>query len=210
MGKIGLKHISKLEEYRKLTDLEIIDLAIKGKEEAFTILVNRYKQALITYISDFIAMGKVNALCEIAEEPQDICQEALQKAFKNIATYNADYSFSTWLYNIAQNTAIDYYRRRKIDIEPEALNDNKISAAGNNPKNSPEDSMISNQEYLTLIQHIDNLPDKYRIIARLRFIKEYAIEEISKLVKLPPNTVKTRIKRAKALIYKEYEDGLTH
>lgn len=202
MGKIGSKPTKTLIDFDNLQESEIIRLASEGNQEACTIIVNKYKNSLLAYITNYITSGKGKLNIEIAEEPQDICQESLHKIFKNIHLYNPKYSFSTWIYSIAQNTAIDYFRKRKMEFEPEALNDTSITASGINPKNSPEDKLISRQEYLTLIKYIDNLPDIYKDIARLRFIEEYAIEEIAESLNLPANTVKTRIKRAKAILLK--------
>lgn len=174
-----------------IQDREIIILAQQGKQEAYTVLVEKYQKGLFMYVQEFLSVIKdKDGSIEQAEEPQDICQEAFQKAFHNLDQYNPQYEFSTWLFNIARNIAIDYARKRKIAA------DVKLSQASI-ADSSPEDKLISAQEYQILIQHIDNLDSKYRNIARMRFIKEYAYDEIALELNLQLNTVKTRIKRAK-------------
>lgn len=203
MVKTGSKHISKLG---KLADQELVEIAKSGSEKAYAELVSRYKESLTCFLDNFlISRNREIIFTEPAEEPQDICQEALHKAFKNLNSYNPQFSFSTWLYNIAQNTAIDYFRKRKLDVEFNSMSDYKITASGGNSENSPEDKLISNQIYNGLIDKINNLPDRYRQIARLRFIDEYAIEEIAVKLGLPANTVKTRIKRAKEQLFKQID-----
>ena len=207
MAKTGSKHIKEgMSGYCKYSDKELVDMAVDGVQEAFAELVRRYKDSLVQYLDKFLKIRKREALyAEAAEEPQDICQEAMQKAFKNLESYDKRYSFSTWLYNIAKNTAIDYFRKRRLDVEFDSVNDYRIMASGGNSENSPEEKMISNQRYSSLIEIINKLPERYRAIATLRFIDEYAIEEIAEKMELPANTVKTRIKRAKEQLLKQLD-----
>lgn len=181
-------------------DRELVFLAIQGKQEAYTELMERYRKALYTYVQEFLSgIKNKNGNMEQAEEPQDICQEAFHRAFHNLESYNPAYEFSTWIFNIARNIAIDYSRKRKITTESKISHEKaaEFTDIVGGLKNSPEDKLISAQEYQQLIRHIDNLPDKYREIARLRFIKEYAYDEIAVEMNLRINTVRTRIKRAK-------------
>jgi RNA polymerase sigma-70 factor, ECF subfamily len=207
MAKTGSKHTKKsMSEYCTHSDKELVDLAIDGVQKAFAELVRRYNDSLIQYLDNFLKIKKGDAFfAESAEEAQDICQEAMQKAFKNLDNYNSIYSFSTWLYNIAKNTAIDYFRKRRIDVELDSVNDYKIMASGGNSEDSPEEKMISGQTYSSLIDKINKLPELYRTVAKLRFIEEYAIEEISEKLEIPANTVKTRIKRAKEQLSKQLD-----
>lgn len=186
-------------------DTVLIDSALAGDQSAYTLLMNRYKEGLILYVHEFIdTLSNQEGIIELAEEPQDIVQEAFHKAFQSLETYNPLYKFSTWLYNIARNTAIDYTRKRKISIganlSPENLKD--FANIGGGIKNSPEDKLISSQEYRNLIGMIDSLDVKYREPARLRFLKEYEYNEIAQELNLELNTVKTRLKRAKEILKK--------
>lgn len=191
---------NKQDESVKQTDRELINLAIKGHQEAYTALVDKYSTRLTIYISEFLSGARANDnLVEQAEEPKDICQEAFHRAFLKINDYNPQYEFSTWLFNIAKNVAIDYMRKRKIPASGKEIqeNGNEAHAIGGSVNNSPEDDMIVAQEYQRLIELIERLDDKYREVAQLRFINEYAYDEIAKELDLQLNTVRTRIKRAK-------------
>jgi RNA polymerase sigma-70 factor (ECF subfamily) len=184
---------------------ELISSAIAGDQSAYTLLMQKHKEGLTLYVQEFIGTLKnSDGIIELAEEPQDIVQEAFHKAFQALPTYNPQYKFTTWLYNIARNIAIDYTRKRKISIGANLTPDNHkdIANIGSGIKNSPEDKLISSQEYRTLIEMIDSLDEKYRKPAILRFLREYEYNEIAQELNLELNTVKTRLKRAKELLKK--------
>jgi len=186
-------------------DKDLINSALSGDQNAYTLLMLRYKEGVTLYVQEFLGnLKNTEGDFELAEEPQDIVQEAFHKAFQALPTYNPQYKFSTWLYNIARNIAIDYSRKRKISIGANLTPDNLKDFAniGSGIKNSPEDKMISSQEYHTLIGMIDSLDEKYRKPAILRFIKEYEYNEIAQELNLELNTVKTRLKRAKEMLKK--------
>jgi RNA polymerase sigma-70 factor (ECF subfamily) len=187
------------EENRvNLLDAEILDKAIDGDQKAITNLMERYQKPILSYIKTYI---------KSQEDAEDLCQECFNKAFKNLKSYNPEYAFSTWLFNIAQHICIDYYRKRKLNLVPlsdgESKNE-KESWSTSVP--SPEETIISEQTVEKLIRSIDALDKIYRDAAILRFIKEYAYEEIAKELDIPLNTVKTRVKRAKDLILKRWKN----
>ena len=185
------------------SDAQLVSAALEGDQSAYTLLMERHKDPLRLYVNEFIVhLKNSDGIIELAEEPQDIVQEAFQKAFQALPTYNPQYKFSTWLFNIARNIAIDYARKRKISIGANITPDNfhTLANIGSGIRNSPEDKMISSQEYRSLIEIISSLDEKYREPAILRFIKEYEYNEIAQELNLELNTVKTRIKRAKELL----------
>ena len=185
------------------SDAQLVTAALDGDQSAYTLLMERHKDPLRLYVNEFIVhLKNSDGIIELAEEPQDIVQEAFQKAFQALPSYNPQYKFSTWLFNIARNIAIDYARKRKISIGANITPDNfhTLANIGSGIRNSPEDKMISSQEYRTLIEMISSLDEKYREPAILRFIKEYEYNEIAQELNLELNTVKTRIKRAKELL----------
>ena len=82
-----------------LTDAELIKLALEQNQAAFIVLYTRYNVGVKSHISRYVSQK---------EDIEDICLESFQKAFSQIATYNPEFKFSTWLYRIARNTAFDY------------------------------------------------------------------------------------------------------
>ena len=188
-----------------LPDNLLINSALHGDQAAYALLVQRYREGLTLYVNEFVGnLKNAEGIIELAEEPQDIVQEAFHKAFQALETYTPQYRFSTWLFNIARNIAIDYARKRKITIGASLTPDNihTLANIGSGIRNSPEDKLISSQEYRTLIEMINSLEPKYREPAILRFIKEYEYNEIAQELNLGLNTVKTRLKRAKEILMK--------
>lgn len=188
-----------------LPDNLLINSALHGDQAAYALLVQRYREGLTLYVNEFVGnLKNAEGIIELAEEPQDIVQEAFHKAFQALETYSPQYRFSTWLFNIARNIAIDYARKRKITIGASLTPDNihTLANIGSGIRNSPEDKLISSQEYRTLIEMINSLEPKYREPAILRFIKEYEYNEIAQELNLGLNTVKTRLKRAKEILMK--------
>lgn len=173
-------------------DNALIELARRHDQGAFSLLVEKYRKALIAHILKYVT---------VLEDAEDICQRSFEKAFMNIDRFNARYAFSTWLYNIARNEAIDHIRRSRtsinsvpISVEREALD----VLAGS----TPEDEFIIDQAVSNLLTGIRELGESYRQVVELRFIKDYAYEDIARELNLPLGTVKTRISRARKLLEK--------
>lgn len=183
-----------------LSDPELVKLAIEQNQAAFIVLYTRYNTGVKAHISHYIIQK---------EDIEDICLESFQKAFSQIATYNDEYKFSTWLYRIARNTAFDHISRKDREknnlpttsISEEMAQVSDIPAVMHNP----EDEIITQQEYDKWLTNIEKLKDDYRVIARMNLIDNFGYKEIADELEIPINTVKTRIRRAKAMLLKMME-----
>ncbi len=183
-----------------LSDPELVKLAIEQNQAAFIVLYTRYNTGVKAHISHYIIQK---------EDIEDICLESFQKAFSQIATYNEEYKFSTWLYRIARNTAFDHISRKDREknnlpttsISEEMAQVSDIPAVMHNP----EDEIITQQEYDKWLTNIEKLKDDYRVIARMNLIDNFGYKEIADELEIPINTVKTRIRRAKAMLLKMME-----
>ncbi len=177
---------------RDLDETDLINRAIEGDTQACTSIVSLYRQSVISYISTIIPSH---------EDAEDLCQETFHKCFRFLPTYNVHFAFSTWLYTIAQNTALDFIRKKRVTSAPLSdINREDSSRSAISTVPSPEENMINEQAIENLIKAIQNLPPIYRKISELRFIHEYPLEEISKELNIPLNTVKTRISRSKKIL----------
>ena len=192
MVKTGLKPID-----------ELILLAKEGNGFAFTALWDRHIEQLRSYIK--LQIKRVNYM-----DVDDICSRSFEKAFRQIHNYNPSKSqFFTWLKTIAKNTALDM-----IDIENRvhpkeqylSLDDNsKASGAANSisyDSDTPLDNIIKDEDTQENENYINGLPEIYREPARKRIIEGMNYKEIAEELNLELNTVKTRIRRAKAQIEK--------
>lgn len=207
MAKTGSKHIN----YITLSDSELITLAQKGEQVSFTILFERYHHGIIAHISEILIDKETSAAVkEMSEEPQDICQETFNKAFTHIGDYNSKFKFSTWLYNIAKNTTIDYIRRSKKTKEntlypQEGAGEIPYLAASDG--DTPEANMIGSQEFERTKNVINALGEKYRDAIYLYAVEGYGYEEIAMELGISLSSAKVRVNRAKNALAELLKDS---
>ena len=192
----------------KLTDMPdeaLAKLAEEQNQAAFIVLYTRYNLGVKSHISRYVSQK---------EDIEDICLESFQKAFSQIESYNPEYKFSTWLYRIARNTAFDHlskHDREKNHMPTTFINDD-IAELRELPAtmHNPEEDIINQQEYDKWLNNIEKLKDDYRIVARMNLIDNFGYKEISEALEMPLNTVKTKIRRAKAMLLKmmDYSDEI--
>ena len=190
MEKTGLK-------LTNLTDNELVSLALQQDQGAFIVLYTRYNTGVKSHIARYISQQ---------EDIEDIALESFQKAFSQISTYNPEYKFSTWIYRIARNTAFDHLSRKdreKNNLPTTSINDG-LSEINDIPAilHNPEEDIIKQQEYDKWLANIEKLKDEYRTIAKMNLIDNFGYKEIAEELDIPINTVKTRIRRAKAQLLK--------
>ena len=185
MARTGAKHTN-------LEDRLLVELALQQDQGAFTLLLEKYRAPLMTHVLKFVP---------VVEDAEDICQRSFEKAFMNIDRYKSQYAFSTWLYNIAQNEAIDHIRRSKATINSVPISSER-EALDVLSGTTPEEEFITDQAVSNLINGIQSLPECYRRVAELRFIRDFAYEDIAAELQLPLGTVKTRINRARKMLEK--------
>ena len=188
-----------------LPDTDLVKLAIEQNQAAYIVLYTRYNAGVRSHISRYVAQK---------EDIEDICLESFQKAFSQIASYNPEYKFSTWLYRIARNTAFDYlnkHDREKNNMPTTSINEDiaelkELPAAMHNP----EEDIINQQEYDKWLTNIEKLKDDYKVVAKMNLIDNFGYKEIADALDMPINTVKTKIRRAKAQLLKmmDYSDEL--
>ena len=188
-----------------LTDTELVSLALEQNQAAFIVLYTRYNTGVRSHISRYVTQK---------EDVEDICLESFQKAFSQISSYNPEYKFSTWLYRIARNTAFDYlnkHDREKNNMPTTSINEDiaelkELPASMHNP----EEDIINQQEYDKWLTNIEKLKDDYRTVAKMNLIDNFGYKEIADALDIPINTVKTKIRRAKAQLLKmmDYSDEL--
>lgn len=177
-----------------LSDRDLVELALKKDRGAFSTLLGKYRDSLIAHIMNYV---------NVVEDAEDICQRSFEKAFLNIDKYNPQYAFSTWLYSIAQNEAIDHLRRSRTSIASSLFDAERELM--NIAEETPEDRLIVDQAVAQIVGIIHALPEKYRSVAELRFIKDYAYEDIADELGLPLGTVKTNISRSRKMLMKAVE-----
>lgn len=184
-----------------LEDDVLVKEAREGDEQSYKRLVNKYERALYYHI-----LKMVND----KEQVEDLVQEAFVKAFDNLESYNTNYAFSTWLYRIATNHTIDYLRKKKLQTlsidKPRKTKSGEMEMQLEDHSAQADRSIIRKQRQ-NIVQHaIDELPEKYRKVIRLRHMEEKSYQEISEELNKPLGTVKAHIFRAREMLYKSLKD----
>jgi RNA polymerase sigma-70 factor (ECF subfamily) len=179
----------------KETDQELVRKALNKDQKAYSRLLSRYRDNIFYYILKMIG-DKTHT--------DDLTLETFDKAFQNLDKYDEQYAFSTWLYRIAKNCTIDFVRKRKLNSlhinygsdEESSINEDILYSGTPNP----EENMIRQQEELRLMKYIESMKPKYRKLIELRYIKEYAYEEIADELNIPLGTVKVQLFRARNIL----------
>lgn len=184
MAKIGSKHSNS-------DDYALVIAARDGDQKAFAALYDKYRSSLLAFLLKYVS---------ITEDAEDICQRSFEKAFMNIGKYNPQYAFSTWLYIIAQNEAIDHIRKARNALRSVSLSGDEADLRGASMTYSPEEIVILKQDMDHFTERILQLPEIYRDVAKLRFLRDYAYEEIANELNITLGAVKTRINRAKKIL----------
>lgn len=180
-------------------DYKLVRAALdQGDQKAYAELLQRYRESV------YFMMLK---MCSNKDDAEDLTIEAFGRAFKKLEQYSPDFAFSTWLFKIASNNAIDFIRRKKIkySVPIESKNEDgesfdytvNIKASGLDP----EESFIKKQKIDTIRLLVDSLKPKYKEMIELFYFQEMSHEEISKQLNLPIGTIKAQLFRARDLLY---------
>ena len=175
-------------------DVELVQQAVAGNQRAYAELMDRYRDAIY-----YMLLKMVNN----AADAEDLTIEAFGKAFKNIKQYTANFAFSTWLFKIASNNAIDFMRKKKLNnvsIDETLRDTDAIPVNIRSEQPTPEESLISEQKIVMLRSIVAKLKPRYRKLVELRYFYEYSYEEISEEMGLPIGTVKAQLFRARELL----------
>ncbi len=189
----------------KSEDIKLIDSAIAGNQASYEKLMKKYYQLIYNLVYRMISRK---------EDVEDLTQEAFIKAFNSIENFDKQFAFSTWLFKIATNNAIDYLRKKKlftfsIDKEIES-DDSDYKFEIPDHENKPYKKIMDSQMRQILDEAIESLPPKYKEVIVLRHKNELEYEEIAKKLKLPLGTIKAHIFRGRELLNKYLKDKIKH
>lgn len=176
-------------------DFALVLRALEGDQKAFAGIMDRYKDSIY-----FMLLKMVNN----KEDAMDLTVETFAKAFEKLELYRPDFAFSTWLFKLATNTAIDSLRRKKVRYVPIDNFFEDETAEKNiffkSDTLNPEEKSIQKQEEILLNELINNLPNRYRILINLFYFEELSLEKIALQLNLSRNTVKGQLVRARDLL----------
>jgi RNA polymerase sigma-70 factor (ECF subfamily) len=143
-------------------------------------------------------------------EAEDVVQETYVRAFTHLESFRGDSSLTTWLSRIAMNEALGRLRRQRPSVdwttlEPSAQNAQIIQFPVSAISEDPEKSMAQREIQHVVEQAVDELPEAFRIVFITRVIEGMNVEETAEILSLKPETVKTRLHRARTMLRENVE-----
>jgi RNA polymerase sigma-70 factor (ECF subfamily) len=187
------------------TDNSLVRDFIAGDDMAFTQLVTRYKDSLINYL---------NMMLGDYDTAVDLSQETFLRVYRNIGRYSNLYQFSTWIYRIATNLAIDEirYRQRRGRVFYRNIWGNRKQGEMKAPgfeitdvRRGPRDEMLRKESSRVLGDAIRSLPEKYRTAFLMKEVEKLPYETIAKILNCSAGTIKSRLHRARELLQRKLE-----
>lgn len=173
-----------------LADGELVQSALAGRETCFEELVRRYQRPIAAYV--YRMVGDYDAAL-------DLTQEVFIKVYNSLARYRSEYKFSTWIYKIAHNAAIDHLRR--YAVREQALTNGfdieRREVSLESRRLTPEQESERNERRSEIELVVQMLPAAYRELIVLRHSQDLSYDEIAEVTGLPLGTVKNRLFRAR-------------
>jgi RNA polymerase sigma-70 factor (ECF subfamily) len=168
-------------------DQLIVGQVITGQKELFRLLVQRHEKAVYSMGVGFFRNK---------EDACDFTQEVFLKAYRNLGSFEGRSRFSTWLYRIAYNTAINEVNRRKEYFSLAEEEMDKLINTGD----TPEQTMIRNAAKEAVRMAVKELPRRFAVCIDLFFFYDRSYQEIETITGIPVNTIKSHVFRAKVLL----------
>ncbi len=195
-NKLPLDPLENLS-YKARYDYELVQKAKKGDQNAYAELMDRYRDSIY-----FMLLKMV----QNKDDSDDLTIEAFGKAFNRLDLYTPNFAFSTWLFKIASNNAIDFIRRKKkntisIDQAVGGEDGDEMYIDLKSDALTPEELSIREQKMKIMRNVVQRLKPRYRQLVEMRYFEQLSYEEISEKLELPLGTVKAQLFRARDLLY---------
>ena len=193
----------KAVEATRATDEELVAAILDGEAALYTDLVERYRGRLINYVNRFL--GNV-------EESEELSQEVFLRVYRALDRYNPRYRFSTWLFRVARNAAIDLIRKRRLKLVPMqrvALDGQVQEREFESEERDPYRTLRNLERRHAIVAAIDGLKGEYRELIQLRHFAEMTYEEIAEFKGMPLGTVKNKLFRGRRMLKARLADYLT-
>lgn len=172
-----------VERMESQSEEALVSRSAKGDEQAFAVLVNRYKGMLYTMSYKML---------RDSGRAEDAAQDTLIKAYAALPGFKGQSKFSSWLYRICYNTCISMIRKRKPDVDLEQAE--HIGVEG------PAEEFRSRELAAVVQDEVNRLPDDYRNALTLYHFNGMSYEEIAQMTHRPMGTVKAHIHRARSAL----------
>jgi RNA polymerase sigma-70 factor (ECF subfamily) len=170
-----------------LTDIALIEKILRGEQQLFAVLVERYQNMVFS-----VAFRFVNN----REDAEELAQSAFVKAYQNLANYRGDAKFSTWLYTVVNSVCLTFLRKRKL--ETHSLDNEKVFERADNLDGGMRANQVETKSKVQMVQQAIGMlaPDDAQVLT-LFYQGEQSLEEIGKIMTIDPNTAKVKLHRAR-------------
>jgi RNA polymerase sigma factor (sigma-70 family) len=182
-----------------LYDYKLVLAALQHSDQkAYAELLHRYRDSI------FFMMLK---MCNNKDDAEDLTIEAFGRAFKKLDQYSPDFAFSTWLFKIATNNAIDFIRKKKknysVSLDHKSDNSEFTDHSANIKSTTPdpEEAFIKKQKMEEIQLLVESLKPRYKSMIEMFYFQEMTHEEISVKLNMPLGTIKAQLFRARDLLY---------
>ncbi len=186
-----------------LSDAEVVAAVLKGDKELFGEIVKRYQGRLVNFLY---------RLVYDQAEAHDLAQEVFFKTFQALDRFDPQYKFSTWLFRVGQNAAIDRLRKRRLKVvsmdRPSKDQDTDSTWEFPAQERGPYGELRNRERGDAISQAIQALPWEYRELIVMRHYGELSYGEIAEVKKLPLGTVKNKLFRARQILKENLADFL--
>jgi RNA polymerase sigma-70 factor (ECF subfamily) len=182
-----------------LGDNEIISRVLKGEQNAYAELVNRYQAYVFTLVLRMI---------KAREDAEEVAQDVFIKAYRSLADFRGESKFSTWLYTIANTTSITFLRKKKLDVH--SLDHEKVFEVADSKDSGFRSNLVEQKSRVNMVNEAIAMlsPDDAEIIT-LFYKAEQNLEEIARILRLETNTVKVRLHRARGRLKDKMEKNFS-
>ena len=180
-----------------ISDAALVERARRRDPLAFRTIMELHNQRLYRI---------ARSILKDEAETEDAVQETYLRAFEGLSTFGEEAMLSTWLTRIAINEALGRKRKRRLTVEVEAIEAAQQDSAQiirfptMNAQTDPERSAAQREIRQLLERSIDALPEPFRVVFVMRDVEELSVEETAALLAIRPETVKTRLHRARRLL----------
>jgi RNA polymerase sigma factor (sigma-70 family) len=179
---------------------QIISRILKGDQSAFSLLVEKYQNYVFTLVLRFT---------ENREDAEEIAQDVFVKAYRSLADFRGDSKFSTWLFTIARTTCLSFLRKKKLDTI--SLDNERTGLQVENKESGFSANGIEQKSRHAMLSRAISMlsPDDAQVL-NLFYKGDQTLEEIGKIMRLDPNTVKVKLHRARHRLKDKMEKYFSH
>jgi len=183
-----------------LTDTEIISRVLKGDQQLYAQIVERYQNYVFTLVLRMV---------ESREDAEEVSQDIFVKAYRSLADFRGESKFSTWLYTIARTSSITFLRKKKLDTT--SIDNEKTFIQVENQESGFKANIIEQKSRHAMVNEAIQMlsPDDAQVIT-LFYKGEQSLEEMGRILGMEPNTVKVKLHRARQRLKEKMEKYFSH